>query len=864
MKKVKKLLILSLFVGMTATLASCGNKKGGKYDNEVDSLNLSIQEVDGVFNPFFSTSGTDSSVVGMTQISMLGNDKNGSVTYGNDEPVVVLDYEDRTTGEKDVDQVTTYNFVLKNNVKFSNGSPLTIKDVLFNLYVYLDPVYTGSSTIYSTDIVGLKEYRTQSASEKEQEAFESRFNSDAQQRIDSLVEASEEVLDESQGANMSVDDFAKKLQAKATGARANIVNDFTRASELFEEELNNDYSGSIDAYEDVVFTSKSGHVNEHVFETDVEMFLYNEGFITYNKEDDVIECSYSNDYRDARNWTKEQAISYAYQTYMPYKIDEVVQYWATASNLFDELVMSAKEEYLNKEGSERKYKNISGIKFINKDSSVTVNGKEYGVPTYNADGSVASGNEVLQITINNVDPKAIWNFAFAVAPMYYYSNQEQINAFDFESHFGVEYSSRDFMNDSVKNPNKIGVPVGAGPYVASKVSGGTTGVASGDFHQNGVIYYERNDNYIMGKPKIKKVRYQVVSSSRMVDSLTNGEVDFVEPNAKSETIEQLQGLRNKGIAYQSITTAGYGYIGINAGKVPDMEVRQAIMHAIDTSKTVSYYKTTAKPIYRSMSLASWAYPKGCEAYYPYIGGEVPANLDKVSPYYKEYVEANNIAAGTVLSKEDQIKFITDLVESAGYDLNANGVYQNGNNVLKYTFTIAGEVTDHPAWNALFLAGELLNDCGFEITVTTDSNALKKLSTGGLTVWAAAWGSTIDPDMYQVYHRDSTATSILNWGYRQIKLNVGNKYDEELNIVNDLSDLIEQGRETNNQDERARIYSDALDKVMELAVELPTYQRDDLFAYNINKIDQDSLTPKSELSPYNGLTSRFWNVSLKTK
>ena len=182
--------------------------------------------------------------------------------------------------------------------------------------------------------------------------------------------------------------------------------------------------------------------------------------------------------------------------------------------------------------------------------------------------------------------------------------------------------------------------------------------------------------------------------------------------------------------------------------------------------------------------------------------------------------------------------------------------------MKYTFTIAGEVTDHPAWNALYLAGQFLNKCGFEITVTTDSNALKKLSTGGLTVWAAAWGSTIDPDMYQVYHRDSAATSTLNWGYRQIKLNVGNKYDTELSIVNDLSDLIEQGRETIDQDERARIYSDALDKVMELAVELPTYQRDDLFAYNINKIDQNSLTPDKDLSPYNGLTNRFWNVSLR--
>ena len=49
--------------------------------------------------------------------------------------------------------------------------------------------------------------------------------------------------------------------------------------------------------------------------------------------------------------------------------------------------------------------------------------------------------------------------------------------------------------------------------------------------------------------------------------------------------------------------------------------------------------------------------------------------------------------------------------------------------------------------------------------------------------------------------------------------------------------------------------------MEMAVELPTYQRDDLFAYNTNKIDVNTLTPDSELSPYKGLTGDIHKVSL---
>ena len=86
-KILKRLVSLLLAFCMTfgvAALTGCkpgnnGSKTHTTYNNEEDALVFSTQEVDKVFNPFFSTSGTDSSVVGMTQIGMLTNDKNGSV-----------------------------------------------------------------------------------------------------------------------------------------------------------------------------------------------------------------------------------------------------------------------------------------------------------------------------------------------------------------------------------------------------------------------------------------------------------------------------------------------------------------------------------------------------------------------------------------------------------------------------------------------------------------------------------------------------------------------------------------------------------------------------------------------------------------
>ena len=869
---LNKFLILLMIFGVTTTLISCGGDgnqtdDGVYYNNQTDPLVFSSQEVDKVFNPFFSTTATDGTVVGMTQIGMLGNDKDGKKpTYGDDEAVVTKDLQIVTEGTEDVDQTTTYYFVLKNNVRFSNGSYLTIKDVLFNLYVYLDPAYSGSSTIYSTDIVGLKKYRTQQTTEKEQDSFKAQFELEADTRIETLIATSLEIKDEHD--TYTSDEFKEYLAEyqELGGVYSNLVKDYEKAIELFRKELETDYSNSIDSYEDIVFKDKNGKIYKNLFTTDVEAFLYNEQFISWNKKEGKLTCDFVNDLSLLKNWTKEQAINTIMETKIPDALDEILTYWNTSITLDDYITNSVMEEYF-KDASKRKYTNIEGIKFANYTEAVEVNGVTYDVPRY-TDASrnqlVEDSYEVLSITINDVDPKAIWNFSFSVAPMYYYSDQEHIEKFDYENNFGVEYSSQSFMNDVVKATDKLGVPVGAGAYAASRASGGITNISAGDFYDLGVIYYEANPYFVMGEAKIKKIRFQVIAANQMLTVLENGQVDYIEPNADPITISKLDAMKGKGIENTSIKTSGYGYIGINAGKVPSMQVRQAIMHAINTKECVDYYQTTAEAIYRPMSTASWAYPKGCTAYYPYIGSAIPEDLSVVNPFYRNYVTKLGKKAGDFLSEAEQQKFLKDLVEAAGYELNEDNIYQQGQNILKYTFTVAGEETDHPAWQALFHASEILNKVGFDINVTTDANALKKLNDGSLTVWAAAWGSSLDPDMYQVYHIESSATSTLNWGYKQIKANVGGKYDEELRIITQLSDIIERARKTNDQNRRTELYSQALDLVMQLAVELPTYQRDDLFAYNGSKIDVNTLTPTSELTPYNGLISDMHKISLKEK
>ena len=160
------------------------------------------------------------------------------------------------------------------------------------------------------------------------------------------------------------------------------------------------------------------------------------------------------------------------------------------------------------------------------------------------------------------------------------------------------------------------------------------------------------------------------------------------------------------------------------------------------------------------------------------------------------------------------------------------------------------------------ARDILNRLGMSITVKNDKDALLLLASGGLTVWAAAWSSTIDPDMYQVYHKDSKATSVLNWGYREILTDTADKYGYEKGIIGDLSKLIDEARHKETRPYREEKYKEALDLIMDLAVELPTYQREDLFGYDKTKIDESTLYRPAK--PFKGLTSNLTSMSLIEK
>lgn len=854
MKKriISLVLCLALCVGMLSSLTGCGGSGSG------DALVIMTEQLDGLFNPFFYTSAPDGTIVAMTQIGMLGSkyvDGEVQVAYGEDEAVVTKDYE---IIENDDDTVT-YNFVLKNGIKFSDGHPLTMEDVLFNYYVYLDPVYTGSNTLYSTDILGLSEYRTQtvgSSSDDSDDLISSQAASRAEARLNELINLFNSEKDSSSTNEVSYSNMKKAINSYqvSSGYQSAISNtpedvtskdllaDYEYALKLFKEELENDYLGAQESYVDAPYKSFDE------FKDEVFCFMYTEGYVEVEYEEGEdgkidrtkikkLTPAYPNSIK-----TKEEAIDYIYNDKIARELDIILMYWGTANTLMTEFSAKAKEVILHENVSDDgslAVENISGIVSLGHTEmageTIEVNGTEYKIASsHNDDGTVKNADEydVLSVTIDGIDPKAIWNFAITIAPQHYYGKGSKVGVDIENNKFGVEFASFEFMTDIIQSPTNIKIPMGAGSYKATNTSNDDNPGQS-EFYTNNVVYFKSNKYFKtvgegLNNAKIDKIRYQVVSSQNAIASLDEGNVHYITPSLTKDNYEKLEGMSSDGVVTLQTKQLGYGYIGINSAKVNDINIRKAIMCAMNTSLAIDYYRAnTAEQIYWPMSKVSWAYPKG--------DAEDDNGFD-----YPAY--------GT-WSDEIAIANIEKYMEEAGVGA--------GDSELTVKFTIAGSsLQDHPTYKVFRDAAALLNSLGWDVEVVCDTQALTKINTGSLEVWAAAWSSALDPDLYQVYHKDSTATSTLAWGYNYLKTS---GTDEELDILDELSELIDEARETNDQEERTELYQEAMEQILDLAIELPVYQRSVLYAYNSDVIKSESLPAADEMNPYSSPLDRIWEV-----
>ena len=292
------------------------------------------------------------------------------------------------------------------------------------------------------------------------------------------------------------------------------------------------------------------------------------------------------------------------------------------------------------------------------------------------------------------------------------------------------------------------------------------------------------------------------------------------------------------LGYTLVDNDGYGYIGIQVQAIPEFEVRKALAHSFNVQLSVdNYYQELASVNYRTMTKILWAYPDNPENLFPYDGtGETSKELFLEAGYI--YDEAANI----MYYPEDH--------EKAGSQ-------------VTFKFTLPSEASDHPAGSIFIDSQAVLEKIGVKVDLETDENLLGKLTTAydsGVQVWAAAWGSGgVDPDMFQIWYSDpkvnqGSSSTGLYWLFE-------NGSDEEKAMLTELNELIMAGRSTLDTEERKAIYKRALELSTGLAVEIPTYQRKNMYVYNKEVINSDTLFSGDDVTPFQSPISFIWNVEL---
>ncbi len=478
--------------------------------------------------------------------------------------------------------------------------------------------------------------------------------------------------------------------------------------------------------------------------------------------------------------------------------------------------------------------------FMENYSDYTI-GVSVGSGADNIAGIKKTGDYSLEILVERVDPTFIYQLTLQVAPLHYYGDAEQ---YDYENNkFGFPKGDLSMIRA------KTTTPMGAGPY--KYVS-----------YENNVLSFEANETYFLGAPKIPYFKIQGVGTADKVTGMTTDLFDATVPNFNDDDIAAIKGHNPNGeLVGEKLTTLttdflGYGYIGINADnvKVGDdkaSDASKALRRGIATIMAVyrepvvyAYYGDRAAVIQYPISNTSWAAPKPADegynlAYCKDADGNVVITADMT--------QEEKVAA----SKEAAIS----LFKAAGYTFDeASGKFTAApaGGEMEWEIIIPADgVGDHPAYGILTETKNVLEEMGLTLIINdpADSNELwDALDAGTCDMWAAAWGATPDPDMYQVYHSSNVH------GLE------GSSNSNHYGIQDPaLDELIMEGRSSTDQAFRKATYKEALEMLMDWGVELPTYQRQEATLVSTTRIKVDTIP--GDLTPYYGWLAEVHTLEL---
>ncbi len=136
---------------MATTLVACSSGSSGKDQTLKVGVN---QELNGVFSPAYYSSSYDNYAIDLVYEGLLGYNADNEL-----EPELAQDMPEISDGG------LTFTFKIREGAKFSDGTPVTSKDVKYSFTILADPSYTGRFAMNAENIVGYEEYNQGDATE---------------------------------------------------------------------------------------------------------------------------------------------------------------------------------------------------------------------------------------------------------------------------------------------------------------------------------------------------------------------------------------------------------------------------------------------------------------------------------------------------------------------------------------------------------------------------------------------------------------------------------------------------------------------------------------------------------------------------
>ena len=747
-------------------------------------LVVAYQDFSQKFSPFFSDTAYDGDVAGMTQISLLTTDRVGGIVFNAIEGEVVnyngTEYlykgpADTKVEYDEASDTTKYTARLRVGMQFSDGEPVTADDIIFTYYTFLDPSYVGSTTLSSYDIIGLKDYQTQTTSD----VFD-KYNVMAGEIFAAGVD--HEWSDADVWTQEQQDDFWSRLKEEWVYDVQGIVT-----------YVLGNYMGYAEDY--TTYTAEQITGNEGM-EIMLGMVMWGFGEI-----DDAGQLVAASGATFDLVETFPTIEDYYNETYAAYGGDPV-EYAGVESANGTDVLGNATSKFIGYWGP--------------MDESM---GGE-GVP--NIAGIVKVDDYTVEVTVDGFSAPAVYSIlGINVTPLHYYGDADQ---YDYDNNmFGFEFG------DLSKQESLTATPMGAGAYKYVK-------------YDNRVVYFEANEYFYRGCPHIAEVQFKETTSAEVPSAVQTGTADAGEMSYNATRYAEVQSYNENSTMTGDVITSslvdnlGYGYIGINAdtvnvageaGSDASKNLRKGLATVLSVYRDVaidSYYGEAAAVINYPISNTSWAAPQPTDDDYQ-IAFSVDAEGNSIytseMSFEDKYVAAEQAALG--------------FFEAAGYTVADGKVTEAPEGAsLSYEVIVPGDGTgDHPAFAILTGAQGSLANIGIELKINdpADANILwDALDAGTQELWTAAWGSTIDPDMYQIYHSSNVVGD-------------GGSDSNHYHIRSaELDQLILDARQSDDQNYRKAVYKQALDELISWAVEIPTYQRKNVIIFSTERVNIDTLTP----------------------